>query len=91
MRAPGSKGPIDLISIRKNDPILWIQAKHKGAIGSTEWNEVIDIAEQYGGWPVLVMHVSTRKTGFFRLDERRQPRRRGRPYTQFDPETLAIV
>lgn len=91
LRSPGSKGPIDLISIRKGFPTLWIQAKVGGVISSTEWNAVMDVAEQYGGWPVLAMRTSPRKTGFFRLDGRREFAEKTRLWAPFDPGTLAGI
>jgi hypothetical protein len=96
MRAYGSKGKIDLLAVKRVDNgayaewhhiVLGIQCKRRGDIGSTEWNELIDLCEPYGIMPVMAVKASERTVAFYRLDEKRIPRKPGRPWTQIDPET----
>lgn len=96
MRAHASKGKIDLLAVgRVTTGIgisgLFIQCKRRGDIGSTEWNDVWGIAEAAGGWPVVCFRPSPRKTAYYRLDAPREPRRPGRPWTQFDPTDCSVV
>lgn len=67
--------------------VYGVQCKRRGDIGSTEWNELVDVCEPFGIVPVVAVKTAERSTGFFRLDERRVPRAQGRPWTQIDPET----
>lgn len=85
VRAGASKGKVDLLAVARDRPALFVQCKRRGDIGSAEWNQLFELAERYGGWPVLAMRTSERTTGYFRLDEAREFRKRGRPMTGFDP------
>ena len=91
MRAHGSKGKVDLLAVHKTNPTLFIQAKRRGQISSTEWNEVFELGVRYGAWPVVVTKLSERTVGFFRLDAARIPRKPGRPWTQFDPADCSLI
>lgn len=78
--------------------VYGVQCKRRGDIGSTEWNELIDVCEPFGIIPVVAVKTGERTTGFFRLDERRIPRKPGRPWTAIDiatgepePEQLALA
>lgn len=90
MRAHASKGVVDLLAVgpvtaRLGISGLFIQAKRRGSISSTEWNAVYSLAVEHAGWPVVVMKLSERTVGFFRLLELREPRKRGRPWVMFNP------
>lgn len=103
MRASLSKGKIDLLAVKAhpsgygNDEhgfvnpvshlVLGVQCKRRGSISSTEWNELFDLCEPYGITPVVTMKTGERTVGFYRLDDRREPRRQGRPWTEIDPAT----
>lgn len=114
MRATLSKGKIDLLAVRKLTVIadfpggdqavvtgchaLGVQCKRRGDIGSAEWNALIDQCEPFGITPVVTMKTGERTVAFYRLDERRERGRQGRPWTEIDPATgepvpaqLAIV
>ncbi len=67
--------------------VLGVQCKRRGDIGSAEWNELFDLCEPYGITPVVACKTGERTTAFYRLDERRVPRKQGRPWTEIDPET----
>lgn len=66
---------------------LGIQCKRRGDIGSTEWNALFDLCAEYGIMPVVAVKASERTVAFYRLDERRIPRKPGRPWTEVDPAT----
>lgn len=87
MRAHGSKGKIDLLAVGLDKPTLGVQCKRRSAPGSTEWNELMDLCEPYGIMPVVATKVSERTVAFYRLDERRIPRKPGRPWTEIDHAT----
>lgn len=98
MRAQGSKGKIDLLAVKalgrddllphpQTHIVLGVQCKRRGDIGSAEWNELFDLCRPYGIVPVVTMKTGERTVGFYRLDERRAPRKPGRPWTEIDPET----
>lgn len=99
MRAQGSKGKIDLLAVKPRptpsgvvwrDPrhiVLGVQCKRRGDIGSAEWNELMDLCEPFGIMPVVTMKTGERTVGFYRLDERREKGRQGRPWTEIDPAT----
>lgn len=68
--------------------VLGIQCKRRGSISSTEWNDLIDLCEPYGIMPVVcvkVFETGQNSVAFYRLDEKRLPRKPGRPWTQIDP------
>lgn len=67
--------------------VYGVQCKRRGDIGSAEWNELIDVCEPFGILPVVATKTGEKTTGFFRLDERRIPRKPGRPWTAIDPAT----
>lgn len=87
LRAYGSKGRVDLLAVAKDRPVLFVQCKRRGEIGSEEWNALFLLAEQHGAWAVLATKLSERTMGFFRLEGEREYRKRARPSTQFDPTT----
>lgn len=94
LRAYASKGVVDLLAVGPATAAhgvsgLFIQAKRRGIIGSVEWNALYETAEAHAGWPVVVMKLSERTVGFYRLDAPREPRKRGRPWTMFDPRDLS--
>lgn len=100
MRATMSKGKIDLLCVKKESEgvayaewhhiVLGIQCKRRGSISSTEWNELIDVCEPHGILPVVAVKVfetGKNSVAFYRLDERREFGKRGRPWTQIDLDT----
>lgn len=94
MRAYGSKGKVDLLAIgmpclERGATALFIQCKRRGSIGSAEWNELYELAQRFGAWPVVCTKLSERTVGFYRLDIPREPRKPGRPWTLFDPSDLS--
>ena len=96
MRAHASKGKIDLLAVSNVTAAmggsgLFIQAKRTGNIGSAEWNEGCALAWAAGGWPVVTFRPSPRKTAYYRLDALREPRRPGRPWTEFDPTDCSEI
>jgi Holliday junction resolvase len=91
VRSHGSKGEIDMVAIGKDRPVLFIQAKRMGKISSQEWNAVYDVAMTAGAWPVLVMRESARTTSYFRMDDRKEPRKKAWPMTRFDPKDCSLL
>lgn len=106
MRASLSKGKIDLLAVKAirvhrrgltdryevvHHLVLGVQCKRRGDIGSAEWNELIDLCEPYGIVPVVATKTGERTTAFYRLNERRLPRKPGRPWTEIDVETADPV
>ena len=43
-----------MLAVRADTPSLMIQAKKDGKLGPGEWNELVELAERGGCWPVLV-------------------------------------
>lgn len=101
MRATMSKGKIDLLCVKKvifdtaTQTItpcmaLGIQCKRRGSISSTEWGELMDVCEPHGIMPVVAVKVfetGANSVAFYRLDQRREFGKRGRPWTQIDLAT----
>lgn len=101
MRAHGSKGKIDLLAVKVNPAanthgqpaghiVLGVQCKRRGDIGSAEWNELMDVCEPHGIMPVVAVKLfesGKDSVAFYRLDERRIPRKPGRPWTLIDHAT----
>lgn len=70
--------------------VLGIQCKRRGSISSSEWNELIDVCEPHGIMPVVAVKVfetGANSVAFYRLDQRREFGKRGRPWTQIDLAT----
>lgn len=92
-RSALSKGKIDLLAVKRHPDALYaclalgVQCKRRGDIGSAEWNELIDLCEPFGIMPVVATKTGERTTAFYRLDERRERGRPGRPWTEIDPAT----
>jgi len=88
-----SHSKLDLIAVKAPGPfprshlVLGVQCKRRGDIGSAEWNLLMDVCEPFGITPLVAVKTGERTTGFFRLDERREFGRQGRPWTAIDPET----
>lgn len=91
LRAYASKGKVDLLAVAKDRPVLFVQVKRTGMIGSAEWNELYVLALEHGAWPVVAMKLSERTNGYFKLVGPREPRKRGRPWYRFDPATCEPV
>lgn len=70
--------------------VLGIQCKRRGSISSTEWGELMDVCEPHGIMPVVAVKVfetGANSVAFYRLDQRREFGKRGRPWTQIDLAT----
>lgn len=70
--------------------VLGVQCKRRGDIGSAEWNELMDVCEPHGITPVVAVKLfesGKDSVAFYRLDERRIPRKPGRPWTLIDHAT----
>jgi Holliday junction resolvase len=91
MRSYASKTKVDLVAVGKDRPVLFIQCKRRGDIGSAEWNALLEIAETHGGWAVVALRPAERKTAYFKLDAARVPRRQGRPWTPIDPRDCSAL
>jgi|SRR5581483_2382748 len=96
MRSAMSKGVVDLLAVHADHRPLMIQCKRTATIGSTEWNELFVLAAAHGCWPVVCYRTqapagSRQTSAFMRLDAEREPRRPGRPWTEFDPTDCSIV
>lgn len=53
VRSAGSKTAADLVAMK--DGVTWlVQCKRAGALPPSEWNELLSMAEQAGGVPVMV-------------------------------------
>ena len=91
LRAHMSKGKVDLLAVHKGFPVLFVQCKRTGSIGSAEWNEVYRLAETAGAWPVVAMRPSPRKTAYYRIDGPREPRKPGRPWSEFNPTDCSLI
>jgi Holliday junction resolvase len=93
VRSPGSRTASDLLAvgtIQGTTYALFIQCKRTGTIGSSDWNAVCKMAWAFGGWAVVAFRESPRTTAFYRLDDLREPRKKGRPWTRFDPATMEL-
>ena len=53
LRSPRSKGPVDLVAIRKGE-ILFIQCKSWGCIDKEEKEQLISLAKSVGAMPLMV-------------------------------------
>jgi hypothetical protein len=70
--------------------VLGVQCKRRGDIGSTEWNELFDVCAAFGITPVVAtkpFETGKDSVAFYRLDDRRVPRKPGRPWTAIDIAT----
>jgi len=86
MRAHASKGKVDLLCVHAGFPVWMVQCKRRGEIGSEEWNALFDLAQKHGCWAILATKLSEQTVAYYRLDERRKPRGRGRPWTMVSPD-----
>ena len=68
-RAARSKGPVDLVAIRKGE-VLFIQCKTSGDFSAKERYALVDLAESVGAIPLLAARPTGRKLEFKLLSKR---------------------
>lgn len=56
MRSPQSRGPFDLIALRRGS-ILLLQCKAGGGMGRADWNTLFDVADRAGAVCVFVTRL----------------------------------
>ena len=68
VRAAGSKGPADLVAVKKGVKTLLIQAKTgSGGIGVEEQNTLFQVALESGGVPIVALSEDRKPTVFKRI------------------------
>ena len=74
MRAAQSKGIVDVLGLSRGQ-ILLVQAKISGALGPAERKELVELATEVGGMPVLAERSDGRTLSYWLvyLDTRREP------------------
>lgn len=65
MRSPQSKGAVDLLAVN-NGVALFVQCKLTGIIGVDEWNNLFDLANEYGAIPIIATS-DKRKTKLYQI------------------------
>lgn len=79
MRSPMSRSPVDLIAVRKSQPVLMVQCKLGGQFGRTEWNELYDLAVSVGAVPILAMMPGTSGIAYYEMTDRKDGSKKPQP------------
>lgn len=81
IRSAGSKTPVDIVAFAEHE-VLFVQCKRHGAISSTEWNVLFDLAQRYDAIAILA-HKDAGKLKLFRITGNRKPRSHAKPMELF--------
>lgn len=84
MRSPASRSPIDLVAIAPS-VVLFVQCKRGGSLPPGEWNELFDLAESVGAWPIMAERVGARDVAYWLMEDRKDGSRRRQPMRDVDP------
>lgn len=90
LRSPGSRSPMDLIAIRVG-VVLMIQCKRGGVLGPKSWNELFDLAESTGAFPILAEYPHPRRTDYWQLIARKDGSKRRQPMVRISITDLAVL
>lgn len=85
LRSPASRSPVDLVAIAPG-VVLFVQCKRGAALGVNEWNELYDLADSVDAWPILAARTSSRTTGFWVMEDRKDGGRRRQPMRTVSPQ-----
>jgi hypothetical protein len=79
LRSPRSGSPVDLIAVKKDKSLLFIQCKRGGAIGVTEWNIFYDLCISVGAMPILAEMGTVSGVQYWQIVERKDGTKRAQP------------
>lgn len=84
LRSPASKSPTDLVAIAPR-VVLLVQCKRSGALPPAEWNELYDLADSIGAWPIMAERVGARDVAYWLMEDRKDGSKRRQPMRRVDP------
>lgn len=84
MRAPQSKGPVDLVAIQEGE-VLFIQCKRGMTVTPKEWNALLDLALSVGAVPLVAGCPTGRGRVYRKILAHKIPNVRKTPWEDWTP------
>jgi len=90
LRSPRSGSPTDLVAIKADCKVLFVQCKRGGNLPVGEWNELFDLCESVGSVPILAEMPGVRGIRYWQIVDRKDGSKKRQPRIEVTIGALGV-